>query len=310
VTHHIHFAHISPTAYLEKFLDAPVVTGSYNQGVTLKAKAFMVLAHLVETDEKYVEYYSRRAGKYIDRSTFIADPKPVGPRIMDNSAFEMYKQGRPMMSPEVIIPLANKVFPTHVVMTDYPGEESSKTFKMALEQAEMFHKAGYKTMYVPQSTVGDVGDYIEGWKKGVLNPYFCDIIGLSILGAPNAFGVERGNKLQRFLSRWHILKELDQSGLLEEGYKRRGNQPFIHMLGMVDGPNEIDLVSQYHKYILSWDSSAAVWAGLHNVRFDHSPTGLIDGKFEKEVEFDYNQRLTTEQLTDVAWNMRTIDSKC
>jgi hypothetical protein len=229
---------------------------------------------------------------------------------MDNSAFEMYKQGRPMYTPEKLIEMADIVRPSHVVMTDYPGEESDKTFQMALQQGEQFHAAGYKTMYVPQSVIGDVADYFEGWRKAILNPFFIDIIGNSILGAPNAFGVEKDNKLQRYLSRWKVMKTLDNLGLLETGYKLRGNQPYIHFLGMVDGPNEIDLVRDYHKYILSWDSSAAVWAGIHDIRFDHSPTGLINGKFEKEVDFDYNVDLTGTQRDAISFNIAHIERMC
>ena len=57
----------------------------------------------------------------------------------------------------------------------------------------------------------------------------------------------------------------------------------IHFLGMVDGPNEISLVRDFH--IDTWDSSAGVWAGLNGISFDNSPTGLINGKFEKHVDF-------------------------
>ena len=57
----------------------------------------------------------------------------------------------------------------------------------------------------------------------------------------------------------------------------------IHFLGMVDGPNEINLVRDFH--IDTWDSSAGVWAGLNGIPFDGSPTGLINGKFEKHVDF-------------------------
>ena len=67
----------------------------------------------------------------------------------------------------------------------------------------------------------------------------------------------------------------------------------FHCLGMVDGPNEIRLLKQFQDYIFSWDSSAAVWAGIHGIRFDKSPTGLMNGKFEKEVEFNYGGEVDT-----------------
>ena len=53
---------------------------------------------------------------------------------------------------------------------------------------------------------------------------------------------------------------------------------------MVDGPNEISLMRDFH--IDTWDSSAGVWTGLNGVQLDWSPTGLVDGKFEKHVDFE------------------------
>ena len=63
---------------------------------------------------------------------------------------------------------------------------------------------------------------------------------------------------------------------------------FRSCLGMTDGPNEIELLEPFHKFIYSWDSSAAIWLGLNGKQFDNSPTGLSDGKFEKEVDFSYS----------------------
>ena len=77
---------------------------------------------------------------------------------------------------------------------------------------------------------------------------------------------------------------------------------------MVDGPNEITLLSKWSEFIASWDSSAAVWAGLNNVRFDNSPTGLINGKFEKEVDFDIRGKLTVDQVNDTLYNISYIDN--
>jgi hypothetical protein len=85
------------------------------------------------------------------------------------------------------------------------------------------------------------------------------------------------------------------------------NKKKIHMLGMVDGPNEIDLVK--HFPIDTWDSSAAVWTGLNGIRFDGSPTGLIDGKFEKEVDFNFHTD-DTSLVNTARDNMDYIDRLC
>ena len=64
----IKFCHITPTYILDAF--------TKNNG------AHLLLAHLVEQDETYANYYAN-----------LNDGKV---KIMDNSAFEMFKQGRPM----------------------------------------------------------------------------------------------------------------------------------------------------------------------------------------------------------------------
>ena len=130
-----------------------------------------------------------------------------------------------------------------------------------------------------------------------------DYIGVSILAVPLAYGVERDNKLQRFLSRWKFMFELEKAGILDRIFH---NKKKIHFLGMVDGPNEIELVQEWLPHITSWDSSAAVWAGMCHIPFDQSPTGLIDGKNEIEVDFSHKGADNT-QIRMAMENCRYID---
>ena len=81
----------------------------------------------------------------------------------------------------------------------------------------------------------------------------------------------------------------------------------FHFLGMTEGPNEIELMAEFHDYIDTWDSSAAVWAGLNGIEFDHSPTGLRLGKFEKEVDFNFECKDNEDKAR---WNMDYIDELC
>ena len=76
---------------------------------------------------------------------------------------------------------------------------------------------------------------------------------------------------------------------------------------MVYGPNEINLLKEYNHYIFSWDSSSAIWAGINDINYDNSQTGLIHGKFEKEVDFDYNQSLTYQQEASIMHNINYIN---
>ena len=99
--------------------------------------------------------------------------------------------------------------------------------------------------------------------------------------------------------------ELDKRGVLTQIVN---NKKKIHFLGMLDGPNEIELMdfNGYSECIDTWDSSAAVWYGLNGIRFDSSPTGSINGKFEKEV--DFNAKIGDEEA--VEFNLKYIDKLC
>ena len=272
----IEFCHIAPTPHLDLVKDR---------------KTHLLLAHLVESDPAYTKFY---ADLKKERDVTY---------ILDNSAFEMYKQGRPMYPSEKLIEMGNKVNADYIVMTDYPGEQSELTVNKAFDMAPELRAAGFKTFFVPQSEIGDFNDYVNCCMFASRSPHV-DYIGISILGVPNAYGVEKNNNLQRFLSRWHMMANLYERGFFSQC---RVNSKKIHLLGMVDGPNEISLLKDYR--INTWDSSAAIWAGLNNISFDNSPTGLIGGKFEKEVDFDHvcNDNSLIELARD---NMRYIDDLC
>ena len=273
------FAHITPTAYLDLFASG--------------RPFHLTLAHLVEQDDQYASWYSAR-----DTSRSLMPYV----NIMDNSAFEMYKQGRPMYEADTLIPMGKKVGADYIVMSDYPGEVSQKTIDKAKEMGPELRKAGFGTFFVPQSQEGNLEELIDCFEWATFSDDV-DYIGVSILAVPLAYGVEKDNKLQRFLSRWKFMRELDERGLLQT---METNNKKIHFLGMVDGPNEITLMQDWLHFINTWDSSAAVWAGMCNISFDQSPTGLINGKNEIEVDFSHKGADNT-QIRMAMENCRYID---
>ncbi len=281
----IKFAHIAPTKYLSRYAE-------YNG-------THLILAHLVESDEQYRTFYEN-----------LHDSKY---KIMDNSAFEMFKQKRPMYESSKLIDMAKRCRAKCIVMSDYPREPWYKTMASAVDSIDQIKKASFDTFYVPQSELGDIKGYIASI-KWALNEESIDIIGLSILACPIALGIdermnsgERHNAyvLQRFMSRWKMFQLFDKAGILSHPKAKKR----FHCLGMVDGPNEIELLSPYEPFIRSWDSSAAIWAGLHGVSFDASPTGLLHGKFEKEVDFQSDFGLDGDVVNDqiVLSNIRRIN---
>lgn len=269
-----HFCHIAPTDFLD----------------LVKGRDYhLTLAHLVDTSNEYTEFYRSQ----------------VCVNIMDNSAFEMYKQGKPMLTPSKVLEMASIIRANYVVMSDYPGEHSSKTIQAAIDLAPLFRAQGFGTFFVPQSEIGDKEDLINAFDWASTSKHV-DYIGVSILGVPNAYNVEKGNKLQRFVARFMFMQELQDRGIL---CRIRRNKKKIHFLGMVDGPNEIKLMEPYRDYIDTWDSSAAIWLGLNGGSFDGSPTGIYDGKFEKEVDFDLKQTdIILDNYRLAKYNMDYIDS--
>lgn len=255
--HRTEFCHIAPTPHLNLTDGRPV---------------HLVLAHLIEEDENYINYYLEQKEKYGCQL------------IMDNSAFEMYKQGKEMYDPRKLITMAEKIKADYVVLSDYPGQESMETIEAAHVLAPIIKDAGFKTFFVPQGEKGDIKDLLYAFQYASKNPELIDYVGISILSAPLAYDVESGNKLQRFISRLRLMYELIDTPYLKQ-IKHNGQK--IHFLGMVDGPNEIMYMEPFYQYIDTWDSSAAVWLGLNGQKFDNTPTGRRDGKFELEVDFNF-----------------------
>lgn len=272
----ISFCHISPTKYLDFFAGG--------------RSTHLVLAHLIEQDQIYVDWYVNE--KKANDCTII----------MDNSAFEMYKQNKPMYDSKKLITMAEKVKADYVVMSDYPGEAARITEQSAIEMGPALQEAGFKTFFCPQSTIGNLEELVDSYMWALDQP-FINYIGFSILAIPNAYGVEKENKLQRFLSRWKFCGILKQKGFFAKAHL---NKKKLHLLGMLDGPNEIWLLKDFMKFFDTWDSSAAVWLGVNGMSFDNSPTGLIRGKWEKEVDFNHSHA-TTEFIGVALKNVKTID---
>ena len=277
------FCHITPIDHLD------LVKGR---------SSHLTLAHIAsgmegspEQISTYCKFYEKeKKDAELDNRPYI--------NIMDNSAFELYKNQMPMFNPAELLDLAEMLHATHIVLPDHPAHPSMVGIDDAKMYAPQFKEAGYKTFFVPQSDIGDLEDLITSFAWAASSPLI-DYIGISILAVPNAYRCEKGNNLQRFVSRWKFMNELYDRNLLQLAAQ---NGKKIHFLGMVDGPMEIPLVRDFH--IDTWDSSAGVWAGLNGIAFDHSPTGLINGKFEKHVDFTSS----FDDTTIAQSNMRVIDN--
>lgn len=272
------FCHIAPTPHLSVTDGRPV---------------HLVLAHLIEEDDAYVDYYIQQKLKY--GCTII----------MDNSAFEMYKQNRPMYDSSKLITMGERIGADYIVLSDYPDSDPENTIEAAMMMAPVIKDKGFGTFFVPQGNKGSIDDLLYAFQWASKSD-LVDYIGVSILAAPLAYDVESGNKLQRFNSRLRLMYDLKKKGILSD---IKMNNKKIHFLGMVDGPNEIMFMNPFIGFIDTWDSSAAVWLGLNDQTFDDTPTGRRDGKFEDEVNFNFKTEVVDfiEKAMD---NMEYIDDLC
>jgi hypothetical protein len=290
----ISFAHIAPVKCLQRVADYDV---------------HLLLAHLIEDNKEYRDFYINL--KQTNPSVFYH---------LDNSAFEMFKRGEPMYPSDKLIEMGKLVGADSIVLTDYPKEPWQKTVESAVKLMPTFRRAGFMTFFCPQSELGDIEGLMSSFKWAIEEDDI-NFIGVSILACPIGMGINEGShssssgrddgyRLQRYLSRLMIFRELEKRGLLVQNdtFKR------FHCLGMTDGPREIDLLREYHDYIFSWDSSAAIWHGIQQIRFDDSPTGLRNGKCEKEVDFNCSIGSSSKEWLDIdakiMYNMQMIDKMC
>lgn len=287
------FCHITPTKYVDLVADHP---------------RHLLLAHLVETNEDYVN-------KYLE----IKNHNPNTTFILDNSLFELFKAGKKPFESEKLIDLGKKVNADYIVMSDYPTERWTVTRNKAIELAPIFKEAGFKTFYVPQSELGDLEGLLDSICWGLENDDVIDLIGMSILACPIALGlkenrynekVEGAYRLQRYLSRKCVFDALTKRLYRNEQYNPlfRKIRNRFHCLGMTEGYKEIELLQDpiRSEWIASWDSSSAVWHGLNGIKYDNSPTGLVNGKFEEEVDFNYSTN-NKNNIEKAKANVATID---
>lgn len=242
--HDPEFCIIAPTDYLDDY-----VTQSHSH---------LVLAHLVETDAKYAEFYYNN----LDHDHFV---------IMDNGAFELGES----YAPTKLIDLGFKCGADAIVLPDYPNQSSSKTIKESEAVMQKIIDAGFATMFVPQSKKGDIEDWIAAYEYASNNPNI-DIIGMSILGIPNA------------IPHIHIAyaRVVMTSILIERGIFNFDKHH--HYLGLNSGPNlEIPTLLKMEA-LDTCDSSGPVWSAILGHEYtSNSDSFLTTCKPLMHVDFNH-----------------------
>lgn len=244
------FCIITPTAYLEQFAS--------------QSSMHLVLAHLVDTDEQYADFYARRS-EY---------------KIIDNGAFELGES----YDPEKLIDLAKKCKADAVVLPDYPAQHSLRTIEAAQKLAPQVHEAGFKTMFVPQSEVGELEQWIDAYKWGTERTDLVDIMGMSILAMPNAIP-----HIPRAYARVVLTQLLLDRGIFDHSL-------YHHYLGLNSGPNlEVPPLLKMGA-MDSCDSSSPVWHGLLGHQYSQNTDSLLPVQKVK-MPVDFSCPFVNDQAT-------------
>lgn len=255
-----HFCIIAPTPYLERY--------------ARKSRCHLVLAHIVDTDPYYADFYFEASA--------------AGDRIiMDNGAFELGES----YAPNKLIELGHRCGADALVLPDYPGQESGKTINAAFEFIPLMKEAGFKTMFVPQSRVGDMDDWIDSYTWAAQHPDI-DIIAMSILGIPNALP-----HIPAAYARVVMTQLLIETGVFAK-------DKYHHYLGLNAGP-KLEIPPLLKMGALdSLDSSNPVWMAVLGHEYSHSTDSFLAvSKVKKEVDFNYPLTKDKDTLRRIEHNI-------
>lgn len=235
------FCIITPTEYLKDYAS--------------QSTMHLVLAHLVDTDGTYAEFYANR-----DET-----------KIMDNGAFELGES----YDPDRLIELAHECNADAIVLPDYPGQYYMKTIQAAIDLKRQVKEAGLKTFFAPQSEIGDLNGWIESYRWATIQEDI-DMIGMSILAIPNALP--------------HIPRQYARVVMTQLLYDRCifAHDKYHHYLGLNSGP-ALEIPPLIKMGALdSCDSSNPVWAGICGQMYtEMADSYLMTRKIDKHVDFDY-----------------------
>lgn len=241
------FCIITPTAYLEQY--------------AIQSHFHLVLAHLVDKDDNYTNFYVEMS----ERGDYT---------ICDNGAYELGES----YEPDELIKLAKICKANAIVLPDYPAQDKNKTIKAAIEYGPQVKKAGFHTVFCPQSEVGDWKGWQEAYEWGVAyDNNIIDIVGMSILALPNALPYIPPAYARVVGTQILISKNVFNFN------------KYHHYLGLNAGPGlEIPPLIKMNA-LDSCDSSAPVWFGANGIRYDISTDSLspISKQFMREVDFSY-----------------------
>ena len=231
-----------------------------------ESQTHLVLGHLVDESDEYAGFYKTLS----NQGDFV---------MMDNSAYELKEP----YSPDKLVELGRKCGADAIVLPDYPFQHSKVTVDAAIEFIPQFKEEGFKTFFVPQSKVGDTEDFIAAYQWAAENPDV-DIIGMSILGIPNAIP-----NIDPTFSRVVMTQILMEHGVFNPNKHH-------HYLGLNGGP-ATEIPSLVRMGALDTiDSSGPVWSAVLGHEYSENTDSLLATKKPK-MPVDFHMAFPKDKAT-------------
>lgn len=124
-----------------------------------------------------------------------------------------------------------------------------------------------------------------------------DLIGLSILSVPEAFKEISGTD-DITINRILCLKRILKLPIHKDS----------HLLGLGGSYEDVAFANENCPFVVSHDSSSAVWNGVQGKNIDSKTLKVNGGKTKIHVDFNYDQELTEIQEADIQHNIDVVKS--
>jgi len=218
------------------------------------------------------------------------------PIILDNGLFEN-KESVPVRE---LMEKAVHLNATHVfapdVLFDREGTEANieEAYAVLEEIKADFPECQTKLAAVVQANSAD--DFLASYLLMADDPRI-DLIGLSILSVPHSFKEISGTD-DITINRIICLKRLNKLPIHKDS----------HLLGLGDSYEDVAFANEHCPWVVSHDSSSAVWNGVQGKNIHSTSLKVAGGKTKVHVDFAFGDELTEVQVADITHNIEVVKS--
>jgi len=213
------------------------------------------------------------------------------PIVLDNGLFENKKSipVRELMEKAVHLN-AEYVFAPDVLFDRAATEANIEEAYEILEEIKAdFPDCKTKLAAVVQANNAD--DFLASY-LAMVDDSRIGLIGLSILSVPESFKEISGTD-DITINRIICLKRLNKLPIHKDS----------HLLGLGSSAEDIAYASEHCPFVVSHDSSSAIWNGLERKRINKTSLKVDGGKSKNHVRFDFDEVLDEEQSKIIQENI-------